>query len=227
MKLRLALEMHRKALFSQFVPIQKSSHHKLVVNKMVHFGIPVIIIFSTFLYGSLGLPYESSYSNENWFQTLDTDPYVFTHQTVPTSFWVCYSFYHNIVSCQVMLPLFSFLQFHFDIGTLLTVTSSTITFLYVAFRSNISETFQVVQINKFKFTLGSQVLESRICQQISQCHKWTVILTCSCIVPLYILAMTFYMLNVYLHNVYTVTFGSFIFWFLLHPAYIFYMTYCK
>lgn len=91
-KLRLALEAHRKALLSEFVPIQKgSAHTKLVpVKKRVHFALPVVFILCTFTYGNLGLPYEAANGISNWqLQSLATNPYVFTHQMVPPSFWVC------------------------------------------------------------------------------------------------------------------------------------------
>lgn len=102
-----------------------------------------------------------------------------------------------------------------------------LSFLYVAFRANIDGAFVLVQSHDCQFSLGGQPLERRLCEQFGQFHKWIHLLTWSCIVSLYINLMTFYLVNLYLNNVYTFTLGSAIFWFALLPAYVFYMTYCK
>lgn len=107
----------------------------------------------------------------------------------------------------------------------LTITYSIITFLYVAFRSDIKDVFTITQINESTFTLGREPLERRVCQRICHFQKWIVFLTYSTVISCYLFLMIFYLVNVWVNDAYTVTLGSAIFWFGLFPPYILYMAY--
>lgn len=107
-RVKLAFQNHRSAFYSQYVPIRQCTQPK-VVNKVAHFGLPVLLIIFTTLYGTFGLPYECSAQNDNWLAKLATDPHVMTHQLVPKSFWVsgatnyCFRNESNFLACSFIM----------------------------------------------------------------------------------------------------------------------------
>lgn len=211
-----SLISHLRTLNSQLLPIQsdvdkrnerqnKSLQKNASKSKQrYHFGIPLLISVFVTLYGTFYLPAQAANFDSSWTENLTTSRYLVTHQIVPRSLWR-----------------------HFDMGSLLTVIASTGILFYATVRRDLETNFQISLSCKDqqRYSIGKLLLDAEVSSAVAIFQKKIPILIWSSILPFFIVALSFYYVNLVLNDAYTVGPFSLIYWILLFPLWIFYLFY--
>ena len=203
---------HLKTLNSQLLPIQRDVNNRskqqdknaFKSKQRYHFGIPLLISVFVTIYGTFYLPAQAANFDSSWTENLTNNRYLVTHQIVPRSLWR-----------------------HFDMGSLLTVIASTGILFYATVRRDLETNFQISLSCKDqqRYSIGKLLLDAEVSSAVAIFQKRIPILIWSSILPFFIVALSFYYVNLVLNDAYTVGPFSLIYWILLFPLWIFYLFY--
>ncbi len=203
---------HITFLRNQVLPIQKrETTPNVSPNRFYHFGFQLLIITFFSTYGTFYLPIQAGGFDQSilHFNTLLSNPFVFTHQMVPRSLWST-----------------------FDVAIICTVLVSIGILLVSVFKEKLDPSYQMYvstseENTRQEYFIGDLPLQpnsAKLNQQINAVQQKVPLFLWSNFVPLFTVLVTFYHINVLLNGLYTVGVFSLLFWAILQPAWTFYMS---